>query len=206
MVTLDDGSFFLLSPYQVFDLGLTEGDTADPGILAQAAYEHEKARVYEKAVGLLATRDHARVELARKLQKRNFGAGPIEDALGRLESHGYIDDVRFSREFVLARLRRHPEGRPALAARLSGRGVDRGTAEQVLAEVLDEETTAQALYEAADKLAAGGRRGDKLISALLRRGFSGSAVRACVHDRYPKTDARDADDYGDDDDYDERRE
>ncbi|MFW5994880.1 MAG: hypothetical protein ACOCRN_02125, partial [Spirochaetia bacterium] len=89
-VTLDDGSFFLLSPYQVLDLGLTEGDTADPAILGQAACEHEKTRAYEKALELLASRDHARVGLVRKLRKRGFGAEAIEDALGRLESYGYI--------------------------------------------------------------------------------------------------------------------
>lgn len=190
-VTLEDGSFFLLSSQQILDLLLDEGEMADPDVLEKAASEHEKTRAYDKAVSLLAARDHSRVELERKLRKRSFSTSAADEALGRLESYGYIDDVRFAREFVLGRLRRHPEGKGALTARLSGRGVDRATTEQVLSEIFDEHTAEQALHEAAEKLAATGRRGEKLVSALMRRAFSRSAVRAYVRTHYPESAGED---------------
>mgnify|MGYP006440430149 CR=1 FL=1 len=181
-VCLDDGSFFLLSDEQCLNLGVREGVEISIVALRDAHEAHEAARALEKGASLIAARDHARRELERKLVQRGFSASAIEHALSRLEEYGYLDDARFAEAYIRERLRRHPEGRMALAAGLSKRGVERSVAERVLDEIVEGEVELDALDRAARKLSSDGREANKLSAALLRRGFAPASVRAWIRD------------------------
>lgn len=164
------------------DLGVREGARIAVAALRDAHAAHETARAIEKGVSLIAAREHARAEIERKLEQRGFSAASTELALSRLEEYGYLDDARFAETYIRERLRRHPEGRMALAAGLAKRGVAPPVAARVLDEVVNEEVELDALERAARKLASDGRGPDKLAVALLRRGFPPAAVRGWIRD------------------------
>ncbi len=52
---------------------------------------------------LLARREHARAELARKLRQRDFSADEIDAALDRLAQEGLLSDARFAEAYVRQR-------------------------------------------------------------------------------------------------------
>ncbi|GAB4168205.1 MAG: hypothetical protein Fur0039_06330 [Rhodocyclaceae bacterium] len=83
----------------------------------------------ERALGLLARREHSRAELARKLA-RDADAGEIDAALDRLEREGYLSDERFAEAFVASRCARY--GLARLRSDLRRRGVR----EPLIGEVL----------------------------------------------------------------------
>lgn len=58
----------------------------------------DRSKIQEKAVQLLARREHARKELELKLRQRGFQIGLIHDVLDELEEQGYLSDKRFARE------------------------------------------------------------------------------------------------------------
>lgn len=64
--------------------------------------EELRSRIRNSALGSLTRREHARAELATKLQSR-FGPSPlIDEALDWLASLNYVDDARFAEVFVRA--------------------------------------------------------------------------------------------------------
>jgi regulatory protein len=88
------------------------------------------------AVGLLARREHSRVELARKLTARGFAATDIEALLGRLAAQRQQSDVRFTESYVRARSGRG-YGPQRIRAELRERGIPAELIDQALAAATD---------------------------------------------------------------------
>jgi regulatory protein len=57
------------------------------------------------AMDYLARREHTRVELRRKLQKKGYEQEEIEQALDRLQKEGLQSDLRFAESFTEQRAR-----------------------------------------------------------------------------------------------------
>jgi regulatory protein len=95
------------------------------------------ANLREKALRLLARRDHSRAELARKLHEE----GNEEDVaalLQRLEASGLLSDARFAEQFVTARAARF--GTRRLQQELTLRGVTPDETSAALATVEQDDT------------------------------------------------------------------
>ena len=60
----------------------------------------------QAAIRLLAPREHSRLELRRKLLKRDHAAEVIEEVLQRLEEHGLLSDERFVEQYIAMRKRK----------------------------------------------------------------------------------------------------
>ncbi len=97
-----------------------DDDTPDPQALERVA------------VGLLARREHSRVELQRKLAQRGFVAAEIETLLDRLAAQRLQSDERFSESYVRMRQGRG-YGPQRIRAELRERGVADALVEQALA-------------------------------------------------------------------------
>jgi regulatory protein len=141
---------------------------------------------YDKALKLLARRDHFRAELADKLRTRGFDADDVEAALDRLAGLGLLDDERLARRFAELRAVDRGWGPRRLELELRARGVDRDLAER--AARLDDELRRRALAVASRKVAARARdswwrlpeRRARLISSLIGRGFDTDEAMAAV--------------------------
>ena len=83
---------------------------------------NEQKAVYEKAIALLARREHTEFELTQKLAKRGFDAQDIHAVVLRLEKHGYLSLDRFLDEFLYERLERCV-GPLKITSQLRSRGV-----------------------------------------------------------------------------------
>lgn len=134
------------------------------------------------ALRLLATRDRSAKELKERLERR-FSPDEAQEALEYLQQLGYLDDLRFARNFVEYRNLHRPTGNYLLRLELSAKGVKDSYIEQVL-------NPPDVEYELALQLASQrlGRleREDALVrlrriySLLQRRGFPAHLARQVV--------------------------
>ena len=60
----------------------------------------------QAAIRLLAPREHSRLELRRKLLKRDHAAEVVEEVLQRLEAHGLLSEERFVEQYIAMRKRK----------------------------------------------------------------------------------------------------
>ncbi|MHC1480245.1 regulatory protein RecX [Frateuria aurantia] len=139
-----------------------------------------KASAYDKALGLLARREHSRLELRRKLGQGGYAPDEIHEALARLEVSHYQDDQRFGEAMLRNRVQ---QGYGPLRIRVELRS--HGLGDRAIAELLDAaEVDWRALARqqlvrhfgsaAATDVAERQRR----AHYLQRRGFSGEMIRA----------------------------
>lgn len=145
---------------------------------------------YDKALGLLARREHSRRELKQKLERGGFARDESAVALERLGDQGYQDDDRFAASLFRSRAGQG-YGPARIRAELRSQGVSDATIRELM------ETTDIDWHDlAAGQLRRryGGPTADPVERArraqfLLRRGFAAATVRGLTH-----ADAEDADD------------
>jgi len=141
--------------------------------------------VYQRALNLLARRDHSVAELRRKLVSRGFPDSLVSDALERLLRQGYLDDRRFAEYWVESALRSGKGYGNRLLLELLRRGVSRETAAEAVAGAAcgyGERQLLDALmakrFSSFDPASAPLKERRRVHAYLLRRGFSSSAIRA----------------------------
>ncbi|KAF1006824.1 MAG: Regulatory protein RecX [Luteibacter sp.] len=145
---------------------------------------------YDKALGLLARREHSRRELRQKLERGGFARDESTDTVEKLEGQGYQDDSRFAESLLRSRV-----GQGYGPARIRAELRSQGIADREVRELLENaDVDWQEL--AADQLRRRYGAGTSDLSErarraqfLLRRGFAAATVRVLTH-----ADAEDPDD------------
>ena len=135
----------------------------------------------QRALGLLARREHSRKELNRKLTSRGLDPGEVQAAVDRLAGEGWQNDARFAESLVRSRAV-SGYGPLRIRAELSTHGLD-GEAIAHAMGTFDGDWTENArdlvrrrFGKSLDELAQ--RR--KAADFLIRRGFDGESVRAAT--------------------------
>ena len=88
--------------------------------------------LYESAVKALARRARSSGQMRELLRKRKGGKSEIEAVVQRLKENGYLDDARFARFFVAARLENDLHGPARVRRDLAARRVKPEIAEAAL--------------------------------------------------------------------------
>jgi regulatory protein len=134
----------------------------------------------DRALAMLARREHTRAEMMRKLSPHAESPEQIEQLLAALAARGWLSEARFaeSRANTLAR----KFGSRKIEYDLKSRGVSAEVVEQTVARALDQElencrTAWQRKFGALPQDAA--ERG-RQMRFLAGRGFSAEAVRAVL--------------------------
>ena len=99
--------------------------------------EPQANKLRERALGLLARREHSRAELARKLEQAGFFAADIAPLLDGFEAKKWLSDQRFAESYVADHRAR--AGSVKLAYDLRQRGVSDSIIDAVLSENRDSE-------------------------------------------------------------------
>lgn len=136
----------------------------------------------EKALRLLARRDHSRAELARKLRE-DGDADEIAALLTRFEECGLLSDSRFAGQFVSSRATRF--GTRRLQYDLKQRGVADADVADALAAVGDDETArARAVWARKfDARPADAKSWAKQARFLQSRGFSADSIHKVLREQ-----------------------
>ncbi len=182
-VLLSDASSFFAS-LQVWQRDpFHEGDTLTMDEVAMLRVASATFAVRACAMALLARADHSVFRMRQKLVSRGHDSSIVDGVLTDLTRSGLLDDARFAGSWTRERIRRHPEGQPALIAGLRQRGVDSATAEAAVSTVLAEDEIS--LEDAARTLAnrflrARGSTPVSVSAKMMRRGFSPAVVRRII--------------------------
>lgn len=142
----------------------------------------------QRAIGLLARREHSRRELKRKLTTRGVEDGEAEAVLEKLAERGWQDDARFAQTLARTRIGMG-HGPLRIRAELGTHGLSGEQIEAALEELAPDwaEQARQAVlkrFTAADM--ADPQRRRKAAEFLFRRGFDHDSVRAAT--RYDPDD------------------
>ena len=156
---------------------------------------NDKGDVYEKALGLLARREHSARELKRKLSARGFDAGENAATLERLQSKDFQSDARFAEMLVRSRIE-GGYGARWIIAELQTHGIDEARARELIGAA-DPDWPGLARRQLrrryGDKAAASLPDRAKRASFLLRRGFDASTVKLAIGSTGPDDTRSDED-------------
>jgi regulatory protein len=169
---------------------LTFGDEADPEVAAAVDSE----RAHNVSLHALTRRGMSRREIERTLRSRDLDDETIAVEVERLEASGLIDDMALAQNLVGTLQERKGYGRQAIAAELTRRLLSPAAIEYAL-ELIDTSDELARAHEVAGKRASQLRSYDhdtavrRLTGYMMRRGYSGSTLRAAVEHALPSTPA-----------------
>jgi len=133
-----------------------------------------------RALRLLASREHSRAELERKLQAHETTPGELAQALDELQAKGFINEARVVQSVVHRRAERL--GTQRVRAELNAKGLPA----ELVAEALDglratEETRAREVWRRKfGQPASDPHERARQMRFLAARGFSADAIRRVV--------------------------
>jgi regulatory protein len=138
-----------------------------------------------KALRMLATREHSRAELKRKLSARAEEGDDVEAVLERMAETGLQSDERFAESYVRSRAARL--GTSRLQYELVKRGVTQEVADTALSEVLEEDELTRARGVWLKKFGqppADRQEWARQARFLQSRGFSAEIIRKLLRDGF----------------------
>ncbi|HOL64696.1 MAG TPA: regulatory protein RecX [Accumulibacter sp.] len=130
----------------------------------------------ERAVRLLARRDHSRSELARKLAGNGEASIQLADTLDTLSAQGLLSDSRYA--LSRSQSRSKTLGNARLAGELRAKGVDDELVNAALASIEDELSRAQRVWQRKyGVLPASAEEYARQARFLAARGFAAETIR-----------------------------
>ncbi|KRE89666.1 recombinase RecX [Frateuria sp. Soil773] len=148
---------------------------------------------YDKALGLLARREHSRKELGTKLRQGGYGKDEAHAAIDRLGEQRYQDDDRFAETLLRTRIAQG-YGPMRLRVELKSHGLADARIRDLL-DAAEADWTASAAGQLRRRYGAGTAADPaeraRRAQFLLRRGFPAATVRRVTH-----AEVDDADDDG----------
>ena len=140
----------------------------------------EPGDLRERALRLLARREHSRFELARKLGQAGFAQPDIEPLLDEFEGKNWLSDRRFAESYVADHRAR--AGSVKLAYELRQRGVSDAIIEDVLSKNRDSELerAREVWRKKFPSASASPPEKAKQIRFLQSRGFSIDVIRRVI--------------------------
>jgi regulatory protein len=146
---------------------------------------HSPADIRERAIALLARREHSRLELERKLRQRGMDGDALAPVLDELAAANLQSDTRFAEQYARSRVTRG-YGPLRIRAELKERGIGGAGLDRAFA-MLDEDWSGQARV-AREKRFGREPPGDlreraRQIRFLRQRGFSQEQIREALPGR-----------------------
>ncbi len=198
---LDGEPFVVIHAILVENFGLRIGLQIEPVVIEKLIAADEVMRAKNYALGLLReekaddaedevedshptvkSKTYTKSGMAQRLEREGFSEEAVETAVEELIDSGHIRDRKYAENWVARRQKSNPRGKTLLKHELFDRGVDRETAEQVVAQVETEDEAVLAFQIALKRMKqyrqlpthVAKRR---LHGFLARRGFEAEVVR-----------------------------
>ena len=182
-----DGAFaFGCNVNVVAKFRLREGLELSAEQIANIQSGEIKQEAFDYALKVLQRRLHSRSELQRKLAKREYAAGTIEEVLNDLERLGYVDDARFAKTKAQSAAEYKHHGQRRAMIELRKAGVTDATARKAVEDVYDPRDNLATARMLAQKQGPRLKKLEpqvarrRLAGMLLRRGFDYETIRPVI--------------------------
>ena len=182
-VTLDDGESFLFPSLKAARLGFAEAKELSDDTYTQIMQSLRSACM-QRCGTLLGTRDYSECRLREKLIEAGFPDSIVEEAVGKLQKAGYLDDRRFARSYIRSHIQ--DRSRLRIIRDLAGKGISETDIEEVFAEFAEEEDLEDAQRQQVMRLLkkrgfdpgeAGYEERQKTMAFLHRKGYPADLIR-----------------------------
>lgn len=185
-VYIEDRPAFVLYRGELNRLGIREGEEITEGNLREIQEEILPLRAKKRAMNLLQKREYTTAALREKLRDGEYPEACVEEAVAYVESYGYVDDLRYARDFIVYNLDR--KSRTRIEQDLMRKGIQKDTVRAVFEE-LEEEGTRQ--DEASmirtlldkkkyDAKSADAQEKQRMYAFLYRKGFHADAINRAL--------------------------
>ena len=180
-VHMDGAPFATVEVGLTTKLGLRIGLEIEEIVVRKLIAADEVVRARDYALGLLLSRIYTKPQMIEALEKNGFCSHAVNETIENLEQLGHIKDEKYAKIWVNNRRRTRPTGKMIMRRELTGQGVDKSTADRVLAKIDDADETMLALQVARKQVNryksltphVAKRR---LYAFLIRRGFGHETV------------------------------
>lgn len=180
-IRFDDGTYILLDRQFFLESGLKEDDDISEERADSLEAESDFLRCKNRAMYYLSGGDYTEKAMSQKLKSAGFHGEFVKKTIARLKELGLIDDFRFAQRFV-ERARENNFSEREIKEKAMLKGVPSDVLRDALGEnETDEVERIKALLSGryAKKL-SDSESVEKVIAALLRKGFNFSDIRTAV--------------------------
>ena len=181
-VYIEDRPAFVLYRGELNRLGIREGEEITEGNLREIQEEILPLRAKKRAMNLLQKREYTTAALREKLRDGEYPEACVEEAVAYVESYGYVDDLRYARDFIVYNLDR--KSRTRIEQDLMRKGIQKDTVRAVFEELEEEGTRqdeASMIRTLLDKKKYDAKNADaqekqRMYAFLYRKGFHADAI------------------------------
>lgn len=185
-VYIEERPVFALYRGELNRLGIREGEEIPEESLREIREEILPLRAKKRAMNLLQKREYTSAGLREKLREGEYPEACIEEALAYVESYGYVDDLRYARDFIAYNLER--KSRMRIEQDLLRKGIRKDTLRAVFDELeeqgtrQDEATMIKNLLEKKkyDAKTADRQEKQRMYAFLYRKGFHSEAINRAL--------------------------
>ncbi len=178
-----DGQFtFVLYKGELRKFHLKEGQELPPDSYREITEEVLPKRAKLRCMNLLQSRDYTRKQLTDKLIQGEYPQECIEEAIAYVESYGYLDDLRYAKDYIEYHISSRSRGRMEID--LMRKGIGRDLIRQAFEELDElgvEQDEAAMIRELLSKKKycaqeATRQEQQRMYGFLYRRGFHADAI------------------------------
>lgn len=178
-----DGEFaFVLYKGELSRYGITQGALLEAHIYDEVMKDVILKRAKLRAMHLLEDMDRTESGLREKLTLGLYPAEAIEGAVGYVKSFGYIDDLRYAKQYVNSR--KQSKSRREIYALLCGKGISKEKIEAAFEECYETDGEKDAIRRLIHKKRKNPSQLteelSKLYGYLSRKGFRYDDIRQVI--------------------------
>ncbi len=185
-VYIEERPAFALYRGELNRLGIREGEEITQECLREIREEILPLRAKKRAMNLLQKREYTAAALREKLRDGDYPEMCIEEALAYVQSYGYVDDLRYARDFIVYNLDR--KSRMRIEQDLMRKGIRKDMIRSLFEELEEEGTKQnemamiQRLLEKKkyDAKMADGQEKQRMYAFLYRKGFHAEAINKAL--------------------------
>ena len=185
-VYIEDRPAFVLYRGELNRLGIREGEGITEGNLREIQEEILPLRAKKRAINLLQKREYTTAALREKLRDGEYPEACVEEAVAYVESYGYVDDLRYARDFIVYNLDR--KSRMRIEQDLMRKGIQKDSVRAVFEELEEEGTRqdeASMIRTLLDKKKYDAKNADvqekqRMYAFLYRKGFHADAINRAL--------------------------
>ena len=185
-IYVDEEFAFVLYKGELRLYKITVGEELDEADYVEITTKILPKRAKLRAMNLLTAKEYTVKQLRDKLKDGGYPEAIIEEALEYVSGYHYTDDLRYAVGYITDH--ESTRSRRRIEQDLMGKGIDAATLQQAWLQweeqggEQDEEAMIQALLEKKhyDPEAADEKEKQRVYAFLMRKGFSGEAVRRAV--------------------------
>ena len=178
-----DGQFaFILYKGELREFGIEEEKEISESCYQQIMTQVLPKRAKKRALNLLESRDYTSGQLREKLRQGDYPQACIDEAIDYVEFYGYVDDLRYAKDFITYHLEH--KSRTRIGQDLMRKGIGRDIIEAAFEELeqsgtgQDETAMIVKLLEKKkyDVRTASKQDKQRMYGFLYRKGFHTDAI------------------------------